>query len=125
MTPTLAIAALASLVGCLAHVLVGGYFVMRPLLASPDVPRTARFTLHFVWHMVTLTLIAMAAGFAYAAYEPDAGLLATMMTMLAAAFAFLNVGIIATRKLSPLYMPQWLIFAAIATLGFVGLMQAG
>lgn len=123
MNGFLLLAAAACLITFLVHILAGGYVIVRPLLAS-EMTRRVRFTFYFVWHMVSVLLLAMAACFVYAAYEASAVLLAVLMTILAAGFAFLNVGVIAANRLSPFMLPQWMFFAAIATLGFVGVVQS-
>ena len=54
------------------HSFVGGIYVVRPLLAVQGLSRASRWLNYYCWHMTTLTLLVMAAMFAYSAVEPTA-----------------------------------------------------
>ena len=54
------------------HTFVGGIYVVRPLLAVQGLSRASRWLNYYCWHMTTLTLLVMAAMFAYSAVEPSA-----------------------------------------------------
>jgi hypothetical protein len=114
-------AAVASAATCGVHTFVGGRFIAAPLLAAADLRTTPKVTAYFCWHMVTIVLAAMAAGFAWAALDARAAALAWLFTVLAVAFAILNLGLALAWRLHPLRrVPQWMFFAVIASLGLAG-----
>ncbi len=130
MNAWLLAAGAASFLTLLAHIFGGGKEIARPLLEARDMGRTAKYTNYFCWHIVTIALAAMAAGYFYAgvAFYTDARLvasapwaLAALQTGLAGAFIVLNLAIIVRYRMSPLAMPQWALFGIIFGLAMMGL----
>ena len=116
----LAGAAALSALTTLIHVFLGGPESARPLLAS-ELRRVPKFTNYYCWHLVTITLAAMAFGFAVAAIAPGAEISAITWTLVAAAFAIWSVALFIWKRMHPLALPQWALFAPIAALGFWGI----
>jgi len=117
----LAAASALSFATAAIHVFIGGPDAARPLLQS-EMRTVPKLTNYYCWHLVTITLLAMGAGFALAALYPGEALMATMWTVLAAAFALWSVALFVMRRVSPLALPQWALFTPIAALGVWGLL---
>ena len=118
----LAAAALASLATALIHIFAGERHVARPLLRASDLASIPKHTQFYCWHIVSILLLAMAFGYAYASVAPTAIALNVMLTALAASFALWNIGLILWKRLSPKHMIQWALFLPISLLGLAGLM---
>lgn len=117
--PLAAAAALSALTTAI-HVFLGGPETAKPLLAS-DLERIPKFTNYYCWHLVTITLAAMACGFAIAALTPGAAFSAITWTLIAAAFAIWSIALFIWKRMHPLALPQWALFTPIAGLGVWGL----
>jgi len=115
------IAATMSGLTMLIHLFVGGRFLARPLLES-SLHQVVRTTLYFCWHMVTITIAAMAVLFGLAFVDTSYSVLAIVATVLAGAFCLLNLALILRYKQSMLRMPQWFLFMLITTFGILGLL---
>lgn len=105
----------------LIHIFAGGPAVARPLLRAADIDDVAKLTNYYCWHLVTITLAAMTVAFVYAGLAPDEMALATMWTIIAAAFALWSVALVIWKRQRALDLPQWTLFAVIAGLGALGL----
>ncbi len=116
-----ALAGIGTFCVCLTHVIVGGRFVIRPILATREIDTISKYTSWYGWHLVTLTLAAMAIMYLLAATNAKYNLLAWSATLLAIAFFLFSLSMIVTRRLKFLHFPQWLFFALIAALGLAGL----
>lgn len=117
----LAAAGLASAT-CGLHVIAGGREAARPLLASLDLDRVAKYTNYYCWHLVTITIAALAIAFATAAFPATSQSLAVFATGASFAFALLNLVMIARFRLPLREFGQWVLFLAIALLGLTGLL---
>ena len=113
-------AGVASLITLGMHFVLGGKYSARPLLKA-DMRSVPKFTNYYCWHLVTLMLLAMAASFFAAAFKPAAIELAILMTALSGASALWNIALWLWKRQSPLLMPQWLLFAPVAILGWIGI----
>lgn len=105
---------------CLVHIVLGGRVAARPLLRDERLSSVARYTNYFCWHLVTLTLAAMAVGYAWAAYRPGGTDVAMLMTLLAAGFVAWNVAMIRLFGLRTVEHPQFVFFAPMIALGAAG-----
>ncbi len=116
-----AIAGALSVFVCLLHLIIGGRLAARPLLASKELGRRAKYTNYYCWHLVTISIAVMAAMFfwtaAGAAWE-----LALVASILAGLFCVWSVGIVVINKGRLWQFPQWLLFAPIVVAGFKGLL---
>ena len=107
----------------LAHVFAGGAVAAKPLLEAGAMNSVARFTNYYCWHIVTIVLAGMAAGFAYAALTPAGADVALVMTVFAAGFAIWNGAMILAHGLTLRQHPQFVFFVPmtlIALPGFAG-----
>ncbi len=121
MNTILLAAAIASLAVCALHFFLGGPAIAGPLLHAKDMNDVAKFTNYYCWHLVTLMLATMAAGFAWAAIDPNAIELAILSTALALASMVWGMALISWKRQRTLHMPQWVLFAIVSILGVVGL----
>lgn len=119
--PAFAFAAVVAAFGVGFHVLVGGRLVARSLLDSPGLAPPARWIAYFCWHMATLTVAAMAAGFAWAAVDARAALLGGLLTGLSLAFAGLCAWVAFRARLPALRLPPLLLFITLTAAGAWGL----
>lgn len=118
MNVTLALAAgLASGGLALLHIVAGGRAVARPLIDARDIADTAKYTNYYCWHLVSIVLVLMSAGFFLAAVRPDPFDLTLLLTATATAFA--AWGIVLPVSVGQTYrqMPQGWLFVPIALLG--------
>ena len=120
-----AAAALLSLVTFGVHTFVGGVFVARPLLASRDLTPASRWLNYYCWHIVTVLLLLMAAGYAWAATRPQALDLAVFLTLLAAILSPLCVWVALKGRIAPWRFPAASLFALIVAAGLWGCFGAG
>ena len=116
-----AAASVLALVTFAVHTFVGGIYVVRPLLAVERLSRASRWLNYYCWHMTTLTLIAMAAMFAYAAREPAGRGFGVLFTVMAAAFSVLCIAVAMKGGVRPWRFPPTSLFAAVTAAGLWGL----
>ena len=117
-------AGVTSLVTMLIHFTLGGREIARPLLDASGLDPIAKSTNYYFWHLVTLTLVAMASGFVWGAVAEQAADVAFLVLVLAVSFAIWNIALVVWHRRSPLLMPQWILFCAISVLGATGLVQS-
>lgn len=116
-----AAASLLALVTFAVHTFVGGIYVVRPLLAVEGLTRASRWLNYYCWHMTTLTLVVMAAMFAYSAFEPTARGFAVLFTAMASAFSLLCIAVAVKGGVRPWRFPATSLFAAVTAAGLWGL----
>lgn len=102
------------------HTFLGGKEAAVPLLASKLLP-VPKFTNYYTWHMVTITLFAMACGYFYGAFSPDGFEIAVLLTGLSVCYAALSFGLIITKKRRLLELPQWSLFLVISIAALFGI----
>jgi hypothetical protein len=115
--------AVAAGIGALAlllHVFVGGLRIVRPLLAADFAP-FAKWLSYFCFHLVSLTIVAMAAGFGWAAVDFHARPVAAVLTALAFLAALLMVYVAIRGRMSIVKAPPFWLYFSIAVAGFWGL----
>ena len=120
MNIALVIASGMSFIAWGIHTFVGGPLIAKPLLDSKMKP-VPKFTNYYCWHIVTLSLFAMASGFAYSAIMPNETTLATFLCILSASFMVWNLVLIIGSKCTVLELPQWLLFLAITAPAVIGI----
>jgi hypothetical protein len=102
-------AAVLSLITFGVHTFVGGKYAARPLLAATDFDRASRWLNYFTWHMATVLLLVMAAGFGWAAASYEAWPAAAILTIMAALFSPLCVWVAMKGRIAPWRFPaSWL-----------------
>jgi len=99
------------------HLTLGGREVARPLLAAEALDPVVRYTSYYCWHLVTIVLYAMAAGFGAAAILPGGSLLVGFLTISACAFSLWGFVLVAVHSRSFAELPQGLLFLPVAVLG--------
>jgi len=110
--PGFTVAAILSLFTWAIHTFLGGRVIARPLLQSAMKP-IPKLTNYYCWHLVTLTLLAMTGGFAYAAVFPSASDLGFFLTLIAAAFCIWSLILVIWKQRRPLELPQWILFLSV------------
>ncbi len=120
MNVALIVAASLSLITWAIHTFLGGREVARPLLRSSMKP-VPKYTNYYCWHLVTLTLAAMTAGFAYAALVPAGLDVALLMTALSASFCIWSLALVLWKRRRLLELPQWSLFLLITVAAVIGL----
>jgi hypothetical protein len=117
-----ALAGLFSAITFFVHLLVGGIYVVRPLLAVKGLSPASRWLNYYCWHIVTLYLAAMATVFGLAAMRmihADAVILIVILDFL---FAFLCVAVAIRGGVSPWRFPASWLFLVVALSGLWGLL---
>ena len=118
-------AALLSLVTFGVHTFVGGVFVARPLLASRDLTPASLWLNYYCWHIVTVLLLMMAAGYAWAATRSEAMEIGVFLTFLAAILSPLCVWVALKGRIAPWRFPAASLFALIVVAGLWGSLAPG
>lgn len=102
------------------HLTLGQKEVVRPLLGADALSPDTIAVLLLCWHLVTLVMLLAAGAYIAAAVSPvwlDFALAATAVIGVLALWSLIVV--IWTRQRHR-DMPQWIAFALVALLGFVG-----
>ncbi len=121
MNIALACAAVLSLLTWAIHTFMGGKEIARPLLRS-SMEAVPKYTNYYCWHLVTMVLFAMSAGYGYAALVPGGYDVALLLTALSAGFMIWSLALVFWKKRRLLELPQWTLFLAITAAGVVGLL---
>lgn len=116
-----AAAAFASIASYALHAFGGGALMARPFYAKAAAADIRSQAFRFCWHFVSATLIAIGAGYAFLAFEPQHWPLGVFLTGSAAAYCALSIGVSLIEKSSPLKSPPTTLCAIIAALGAAGL----
>jgi hypothetical protein len=116
-----AIAAFLSLLTWGVHTFIGGPQIAGPLLKS-KLRHVPKYTNYYCWHLVTIVLLAMTAGFGYATFVPSGLDVAILFTVLSASFAIWSFVLILYSKSKLFELPQWIFFVLITGVALVGLM---
>lgn len=112
-----AVPALLALVIAVIHAVMGGREIVRPLLQQQVLPPGVTLTHYYCWHMATLTLVALAGCYAYAAIAPDGRVLAALATLLAGAFCIWGLALVLWKRQRHRDMPQWVLFLGLTISG--------
>lgn len=115
-----AVAALLCLITFGVHTFVGGRYAAQPLLAAHEFDKASRWLNYFTWHMATVVLLVMAAGFAWAAFVPTARDVAGLLVVLAALFSPLCIWVALKGGIQPWRFPASWLFLLILGAGLWG-----
>lgn len=107
-----ALAAAFSFVAFLAHTFGNIKTTVRPLLDSSLVP-ASKYLMYYCWHIVTITLLVMSAGFAYAALVKDGADVGTFAGLISAGCLLWSVAMNSSHRLRIRDFPQWVFFIPI------------
>lgn len=116
-------AAVLSLITFGVHTFVGGKYAARPLLEAAHFDPASRWLNYFTWHMATVLLLVMAAGFAWTAIAPEAWPAALILTVMATLFSPLCVWVAMKGGIAPHRFPASWLFVLIvgaSAWGFFG-----
>ena len=117
-------AAAASALTFLVHTFPGGRFIGAPLSRS-ELPEHVRVVGYFCWHLVTLQLALMCAGFVVAGVTGELNL-ARIMTAFAISAFLLNIGLTLRYRVTLKKWLRWFVagplFFAVSALGVAGLL---
>lgn len=115
------LAALAALVTAFVHTFIGGAVVARPLLATQALPPASKWLNYYCWHIATVLILFLAAGFALAARDTQYHPVALFLTPLCAVLSALSAFVALKGGIHPLRFPSTGLFALTAALGAGGL----
>lgn len=115
-----AAAAVAGVTFCV-HTFIGGYFVVRPLLAQTKMPNAAKWLCYYCWHVTTVMIAFTATGYAWAARTETNAPLAAFLSLLTACVSVLSVAVALKGRIHPLRFPSTYLFAMTSLLGWVGI----
>lgn len=113
-------AAALSIATAAIHVFIGGPEIAKPLLQA-EIPTAPKFTNYYCWHLVSITLVAMAIGFLIPALNASQTMSALTWTIISGAFAGWSLALIALKRRPVGELPQWALFTPIFVLGAIGL----
>ena len=114
-------AAFTATVTFFVHTFIGGVFVARPLLADDGLPVAAKWLSYYCWHITTITIIFISAGYIWVALNEPSTPFAIFLTSLVTSFSVLSVGVALRGKIHPFRFPSTYLFAITALFGWIGL----
>ncbi|AKS45640.1 hypothetical protein SAMN05444287_0738 [Octadecabacter temperatus] len=114
-------AGVAAALTALIHIFGGGPENVRPLLRSNDIADVPKYVNYYCWHLVTLTITAMATGLIWASLDPTQTGLAWMWTIMAILFTLWSLVLIKWKGQKLFHMPQWTLFGVVSVLAVIGL----
>ena len=117
-----ALAAILAAAGFAVHCIIGSRAVVRPLLAARDLTPVSRWINFFTFHIATILLAFMAAGFAWAAIRADAADIAIGLTALAVSLAVLCLGVCLRARFRPWRVPPFDLFVLVSLAGLWGVL---
>ncbi|MBX7248121.1 MAG: hypothetical protein K1X35_03625 [Caulobacteraceae bacterium] len=103
--------------GMCVHTLLGSRSVVQPFLRAQDLPHRSRWLMFLCWHAVSVLLVVMAGGFAWAALSAGARELGVGMTVLAGLLAVLTYYVARRARFDPLKLPPFVLFSLMAAGG--------
>jgi hypothetical protein len=117
MMPAYLIPAAISLGLIVLHFISGGREVVRPLLASRELPSDVIHILYLCWHLVTIMLAASVVAYLGAAFDPAFRPYALAATVIASAIAVWSFALVVWKRQKHREMPQWIAFLMLTLLG--------
>tara|TARA_R110000868_G_scaffold236078_1_gene490070 strand:+ start:5755 stop:6123 length:369 start_codon:yes stop_codon:yes gene_type:complete len=116
-------AAAMSALTFIVHTFVGGVIVARPLLANTDLPPASKWLNYYCWHITTVVIAFIAAGFVWLALHPGDPALLIGLSSLTAALSGLSFAVALKASIAPLRFPSTSLFALTSLLGWAALWQ--
>ena len=107
----------------LLHIFGGGREAARPMMEVDNLSKSAKMTMFYAWHLVTIALAFMAFVYFAAALRPEFVAIAWAFGWLTAFFAVLSVLQTLVMRLPLSMLPQWVLFAPVAALVLWGTTQ--
>lgn len=114
-------AAMVAAFACVAfHVVVGGRRILQPVLQAAEIPGRDRLRFHYLWHLVTVLLLTIAAGYLHGVLTGGREL-AIAATAIAAVCSLWTLAFAGWQRQSLRRFPQWALFGGLAALGLAAL----
>lgn len=114
-------AGVAAALTVLIHIFGGGPEIAHPLLRATELPDVPKYVNYYCWHLVSMTIAAMAVGFIWAAIDVTQTGLAMMWTVMAVLFTLWSLVLVKWKRQKFWQMPQWTLFGVISVLAVVGM----
>lgn len=111
---TIGLAAAVSALTFYVHTFVGGKRVAAPLLDDTSLPFAAKWLGYYCWHVTTVLIAFIVAGFVWLALHPHTPSL-VFLGALTLALSILSAAVAIKAGIRPLQFPSTSLFAAIAT----------
>jgi hypothetical protein len=103
------------------HLVAGGRYIVRPLLAAEGLGEGAKYTAYYCWHLVSIVLAGMALAFVRAGIAPGGRELAATCVLFATLAAVWSFAMVSRHKLPFWQYPQGLLFVLVVVPGAAGL----
>ncbi len=116
-----AIASGVCAIGYALHAFGGGALMARPFYAKAPAAGIPAGAFRYCWHFVSVTLVAMSAGYLALVWHPGQSAPGILWTAMALSLCALAVIVSMIGKSSPLKSPPALIFAIVAAAGIAAL----
>ena len=114
-------AGIVAALSVLIHVFGGGPEIAHPLLRATELPDVSKYVNYYCWHLVTMTIAAMAVGLIWASIDPGQTGLASMWSVMAVLFTAWSLALIKWKRQKIWTMPQWTLFGLISVLALIGM----
>lgn len=99
------------------HFVQGGPEVVRPLLASRELPPDVVHVLYLCWHLVTIMLGAFVVAYVGAAFDPAFHPYALAPTIAIGVMAVWSFVLVVWKRQKHREMPQWIAFLVLTLSG--------
>lgn len=117
------VAAFVSALTFYVHFVVGGRRVAGPLLADTSLPLASKWLNYYCWHVTTVLLAFLSAGFVWLAFHPHLPSLVSLCA-LTAVLSVLSAWVARQAGIRPLQFPSTWLFATIAFVSATALLTA-
>jgi hypothetical protein len=121
--PYFATAAGLALIAFATHLIVGGRYAVRPLLAATDITHASRWLNYLCWHMATVLLFLMTIFLGLAAAGTDMRDSVVLIAAMSASTSILSASIAIHAGINPLRFPATYLLAGVATFAVLGLTE--
>jgi hypothetical protein len=117
-----AVASATAALGVGIHTIVGSRRVVAPLLKARDLTPPSRWLMFLCWHGISILLVALAAGFAWAGWSGEGRDVGIGLTVLAGLLALLTLYVARRAGFNPMKLPPFVLFSLMAGAGAWSLM---
>lgn len=105
---------------CALHIVLGGRIYVRPILLQSEMRKSVVAGHYFCWHLVSLFLAALSAGYFYVATHAELMDMAYGLIAITVGAAALNLWVGRKLKVRLWYLPQWALFSSVAVVAIWG-----
>lgn len=121
LSVTIGFAAVVSALTFYVHTFVGGKRVAAPLLKDQSLPLASKWLNYYCWHVTTVLIAFMAAGFVWLAFHPHIPSL-VFLGALTLALSVLSAAVALKAGIKPWQFPSTSLFAIIAAICGIALL---